>query len=603
MKSPMLLWEALAIELGQQCRACTARDIETVTRRVENEGWSFLTITLPNFARDFYEALDLGRVDHTQFAGFRFLRGTPRFLGGFLDLIFNRADGVLLDNPSIDAIFAVGQLTRLFSKILLPCSYERERAAFDAYIETESVLRKAELEWSTDCIRDFSRVSRLLFGRVFSLVDFHHGSTRLVPKHGPGATADRLLGNEKFDLSEWHGRLERGGFHSVDFLLPSPRYWKNLDRVTYAEPEDERPVRVVSVPKTLKTPRIIAIEPTCMQYTQQAVAEAFIEALSSDNIGGLFIGDLSDQEPNRKMARQGSLDGSLATLDLSEASDRVSNQLVEYMLAGFTHLRDAVQACRSLRADVPGHGTIPLVKFASMGSALTFPIEAMIFTIIAFIGIEKELGHRLTVKDVQSFDGQVRVFGDDIIVPTTYARSVMSHLELYGFKVNQHKSFWSGNFRESCGKEYFRGHDVSVTKLRRIAPSSLKDAQEVISWVSFRNQLSLAGFSSTLVPIDSFLAKILKGYFPRVGPDSPLLGRIEPSGIYDVEGYDPFLHSPVSKGWLERAVLPINELDGEGALLKHFLKRGELPFADGNHLKRSGRPLVVGIKLGRARPY
>ena len=602
MKSPMSLWEAVAKDLGDKCRACTARDVETVARRVEGEGISFLTITLPAFAKDFDEALDQGKVDHTQFAGFRFLRGTPRFLGGFLDLIFDRGDGVLLDDPSIDAIFAVRQLTRLFSKIELPCSYERERAAFDAYIKTEEDVRQAELEWSPDCIQDFSRVSRLLFGRVFSIVDFRHGTNSLVPKHGPGATADRLLGNEKFDLSEWHWRLEHGGFHSVDYLLPSPRFWKNLDRVTFSEPGAERPARVISVPKTLSTPRIIAIEPACMQYTQQAVAEALCDELESDSIGGLFV-SFSDQEPNRELARKGSVDGSLATLDLSEASDRVSNLLVEYLLHGYTHLRDAVQACRSLKADVPHHGEKTLVKFASMGSALTFPMEAIVFTTVAFMAIEKELGHRLTVNDVKSFDGQVRVFGDDIIVPQAYAHSVMSHLELFGFKVNQHKSFWTGNFRESCGKEYFRGHDVSIVKLRRVAPSSLKDAQEVISWVSFRNQLSDAGFSSALIPIDSFLDRILKGFYPRVGRDSPLLGRVNPDGIYDVDGYDPFLHAPVSKGWMERAVLPVNGLDEEGALLKFFLKRGVLPFADRNHLKRSGRPLVVGIKLGRARPY
>ena len=602
MKSPMSLWEAIAKELGDRCHACTARDVETVTRRVEGEGMSFLTITLPNFARDFDEALDQGKVDHTQFTGFRFLRGTPRFLGGFLDLIFDRGTGILLDNASIDAIYAVRQLTRLYSKIMLPCSYEREKAAFDAYIKTEEELRQAESEWSPECIRDFSRLSRLLFGRVFSRVDFLHSTGSLVPKHGPGTTADRLLGNEKYDLQQWHWRLEHGGFHSVDYLLPSPRFWTNLDRVEFSDPGNERPVKVTSVPKTLKTPRIIAIEPTCMQYTQQAVAEALSREIEADSIGRNFI-SFTDQDPNRILARKGSRDASLATLDLSEASDRVSNQLVEIMLQGFTHLRDAVQACRSLRADVPHHGEIPLVKFASMGSALTFPMEALVFTTVAFMGIEKELGRRLTVEDVKSFNGQVRVFGDDIIVPKAYALSVMSHLETFGFKVNQHKSFWTGNFRESCGKEFFRGHDVSVVKLRREAPSSLKDAAEVISWVSFRNQLSAAGFDSALVPIDCFLTKILKGYFPRVGPDSPLLGRINPDGIYDVDGYSSLLHVPVSKGWLERAVIPINGLDGEGALLKYFLKRSELPFAEREHLKRSGRPLVVGIKLGRARPY
>ena len=598
MKSPMLLWKGIATELGDRCRVCTTRDFETVSRRVENEGVSFLTITLPDFGKDFDEALAQGQVDHTMFAGFGFHRGTPRFLGGFLDLVFDRSSGVLLDSPSIDAILAIRQLTRLVSKILLPCSNERERAAFDAYIQAEREIEQAELEWTTDDVRKFSRVSRLLFGRVFSRMDFLHGTAQLIPKHGPGATADRLLGNEKFDLHEWHWRLERGGFHSVDFLLPSPRFWMNLDAVKFSDPDQERPVKVTPVPKTLKTPRIIAIEPTCMQYTQQAVAEPLVKFLEADKTSGRFVG-FTDQRPNQELARRGSLDGSLATLDLSEASDRVSNQLVEYMLQGFTHLRDAIQASRSLTADVPHHGKIPLVKFASMGSALCFPIEAMVFTAIVFLGIEDGLGHRLTEEEIESFSGKVRVYGDDIIVPVEYTRFVIDRLELFGFKVNRHKSFWDGNFRESCGKEYFRGYDVSIVKARTVPPSSRRNVKEIVSWVDFRNQLYAAGYRSVVKTIDQHLVKILR-FFPRVGPDSPLLGRVEPGMPYDIHGYHRKTHIPVSKGWVVRAKSPKRELDETGALLKFFLKRGSLPTADKDHLKRSGRPLVVGIKLGKA---
>jgi len=601
MKSPMLLWRKLAIELGERCRVVTTRDITTVTFRWEHEGDSFLTITLPDFCKDFEEALAEGRVDHAHFTSFRKKGGLPLFLGGFLDLVFQRGDGVLLDEPSADAIFAIRQ-TRLFSKILLPCSHERERRAFGSYIKTEEDLRQAELEWTPDCIQEFSRVSRLVFGRVFNIVDVLHNDGHLVPKHGPGATADRLHGNGKYDLAEWHWRLEWGGFVSTNYILPSHRFWMNLDRVNFLDPEQERPVKVIAVPKTLKTPRIIAVEPTCMQYTQQAVAEALIRELESDSICRSFVG-FTDQGPNQVLACQGSLDGSLATLDLSEASDRVSNQLVEFLFHGFTHLRDAVQACRSTTADVPGYGVQRLTKFASMGSALTFPIEAIVFTTLAFVGIERELGHRLTLKDVKSLEGQVRVYGDDIIIPARYARSVMETLEHFGFKVNPHKSFWNGKFRESCGKEYFAGNDISISKVRRVFPRSLKDAEGVISWVEFRNQLMAAGLKDTAEYIDEFIRPILKGYYPKVRPDSPLLGRVELDGSYDSSGLDPRTHSPVVKGWKVRAKPPKSNLDGEGALLKFFLKRGDLPVHSKDHLQRSGRPRVVGIKLAMAQPF
>jgi len=599
MKSPMLLWREVAQELGDRCRVCTTRDLQTVSRRIEHEGDSFLTITLPDFGKDFDEALDLGKVAHDHFVGFRRHGGLPRFLGGFLELVFERTSGVLLDEPNLDAVYAIRQLTRLCSKIALPCSVERERSAFVQYIETDRELEQAEKAWTSEDLAKFRRISRLLFGRVFSTVDILHGTGQLVPKHGPGATADRLSGNRKYDLQVWHQRLDDGGFHSVDFLLPSPRFWMNLDRVQFMSPKDERPSRVISVPKTLKTPRIIAIEPTCMQYAQQAVAEALVQELETDKISRSFVG-FTDQTPNQRLAKKGSLDGSLASLDLSEASDRVSNQLVEVLLSGYTHLRDAVQSSRSYRADVPGHGIHTLAKFASMGSALCFPIEAMVFTTIVFIGIEDAVGRRLTSADVNSYRGKVRIYGDDIIVPAEYAHSVMSNLELFGFKVNRHKSFWTGKFRESCGKEYFAGSDVSIVKLRTVPPSSLKDVTEIVSWTSFRNQLHDYGYRRVVDLIDAHMLSVLNGYFPHVGPDSPLLGRVNRDGSLDIHSTDPHTHQPVAKGWKVFAKAPKSPISGEGALLKFFLKRGGLPSVDGKHLERSGRPRAVGIKLLKA---
>jgi len=428
-------------------------------------------------------------------------------------------------------------------------------------------------------------------------MDKLHADGKLVPKHGPGATADRLRGNAKFTLSEWTWRLESGGFPSVDFLMPNQKYWHRLTHVEFAEPGNERPSRVVAVPKTLKTPRIIAIEPACMQYTQQAVAEPLVELLESDPLSGSIVG-FTRQEPNQLLAKLGSIDGSLATLDLSEASDRVSNQLVKHMLQGFTHLLDAVQACRSLRADVPGYGYTPLTKFASMGSALCFPVEAMVFATVVFVGIESAREHRLSRKDLKEFVGTVRIYGDDIIVPVEYAESVSSALELYGFKVNPHKSFWNGNFRESCGKEYFDGHDVSIVKVRQKLPKSRRDVVELISAVSLRNQLYWAGCDRAVRRLDDRIGGILK-YYPYVSQDSPLLGRETAEDSLTVDSWNSRLQVPTARGWKVDSKLPLSEISEEFALLKYFLKRSVEPYAR-EHLERSGRPRAVRIKLLRA---
>lgn len=197
----------------------------------------------------------------------------------------------------------------------------------------------------------------------------------------------------------------------MDFLLPNSRYYEYLDHVQFLEPGQERPVEVTPVPKTMKTPRLIAIEPTAMQYVQQAVLEAIEDSIEKDNLSKMLI-SWKDQSPNQRMALRGSSDGSLATLDLSEASDRVSNSLVLALCKNFPSLSGLVQASRSTHANVLGFGVMPLTKFASMGSALCFPFESIVFMTLILLGIEKCLDHQLAYKDVLNLLGKVRTYGD-----------------------------------------------------------------------------------------------------------------------------------------------------------------------------------------------
>ncbi|DAD50170.1 TPA_asm: RNA-directed RNA polymerase [ssRNA phage Esthiorhiza.3_1] len=598
MKSLMSLVQEVLTDVGTWCGVSTTNDFKTVVSRVEAEGLSFLTISLPSYASDLQKGLEHGKVDHQLFQGFRSGRGgLPLFLGGFLDLVFDRKSGLLLDVPNVDAIFAIRQISLLCSKINLPCTPKRERAALTRYIECESDVRKSDALLSPQQVEDFSRVSSLLWASVLSEVDrkIYYGNA--VPKHGPGATADKLRGNAKYRQSEWTQRLEEY-FPEGEYLFPNWRHY-DANRTNIREPGAEMPVKVISVPKTLKTPRIIAVEPTAMQYVQQGIAEILTEAIRSDKDHrsgmdrmGRIVG-FDDQETNQSLAHQGSLFGSLATLDLSDASDRVSNQHVRLLLRNHPHLLSGVDACRSRKADVPGYGVQRLAKFASMGSALTFPIEAMIFSIIVFIGIESKLNRRLTNESIQAFVGRVRIYGDDIIVPVEFAESVVDTLHTFGYVVNVSKSFWLGKFRESCGKEFYDGYDVSVVRIRQQLPTQRRDAQEVISTVSLRNQFYKRGLWKVTKWLDELLEGIIP--FPHVLPESPVLGRHSFLG-YDTERMCPKLHHPLVKGVVVSSTPPKSPLSGSDALLKYFLKRGDMPFADREHLERSGRPLAVRIK-------
>lgn len=601
MKSLMLLWKIMAEDLAMRCHTSATMDMKTVQGRVKHEGLSFLTITLPAYGKDFQKALDVGSVSRDSFQGFTWRAGLPVFLQGFLENVFARGSGVLLDEPDVDAIFAIRQLTLTFSKLFLPCSDARERDAMSGYIQCEREVSAHNAVMKPVDFDEFHRMSELLFGRLFTEMDSKIYNDELVPKHGPGATADKLRGNSKYRNRTWTDRLEKV-FYAEHFLFPNVSYYaEHYDDITFLEPGDEMPVKVISVPKTQKTPRIIAIEPTCMQYAQQAMLEAFVQGIEGDNILSNLIG-FELQEPNQLLAREGSLSGNLATLDLSEASDRVSWKLVQEMTRRHPYLQQGLDATRSRSAAVPGNGIVPISKYASMGSALCFPVEAMAFLVMVFLGIERELKTRFTNRsDIRQMIGRVRIYGDDIICPVDSVTAVISSLERFGARVGMHKSFWTGRFRESCGKDYYDGHDVSVVKVRRMFPSSRKDAPEVISIVSLRNQLYKAGLWHTVKWLDSKIEGILHLY-PYVEESSSVLGRMSFLG-YDSEKTCEHLHAPLVKGYVVSSRLPKDKLEGPGALLKYFLKRGNLPVADGNHLERSGRPRAVDIKPRWRRPY
>jgi hypothetical protein len=590
MKSLTAFLQVLLHELGERCGTSTTRDFNTITGRIEHEGWSFLTITLPTFGADLQKGLDRGYVDHDLFQGFSWTSGLPRFLGGFLDLVFERKTGLLLDDPSIDAIFALRQITLMFAKMELQCSPEREAAAFEGYIKCEQDLRISDREFTGEAYEQFTRIGNLLWADLLSEVDRKVYYGEIIPKHGSGATADGLRGNAKYNQMQWTTRLEEYFPHG-EYLFPS---WRHYDASTeILEPGAEVPVKVITVPKTLKSPRIIAEEPTCMQYVQQGLFEQMQEAYRRFTTARHFI--CSDtQEHNRALAREGSLTGALATLDLSEASDRVSNQHVRALLRNHPHLAVAVDSCRSRRADVPGHGVVRLAKVASMGSALCFPFEAMVFCTMIFVGIERELNRPLTMHDIVSMYGRVRVYGDDIIVPVEFVQSTVSTLTSFGMKVNERKSFWTGRFRESCGGDFFAGRDVSIVKVKRDLPQTVGHVEEIVSTVALRNGLFERGCFNAVDWLDAWILRVLP-VFPYVRPESPGLGRWTHEPLV-AQKFHHSLHKPLVKACVVEYDIPSDQLDGVGALLKWFLKRGEKPFADRNHLQRAGRPRFARIK-------
>ncbi len=560
------------------CAKCPAdvsdlRDLKTIRSRVEHEGLSFLTITLPNFCQGLEKALKFGYIDPSWFRGFPFHGSIPAFLQGMIGHVFNHETGRIYDDETSTSvgyhpifIDSIRQICLAFKKVELDCTPERVQAAIANFVEIEhsfNSFKATEEECS-----EFLAVSSVLWHDcILRLRD-----DMLRPKHGPGATAERISGNRKYAWRYWFKRLDNY-FPLFDHAyISSAVDSEEVELVTFVDPEHELPVRVTPVPKTLKGPRIIAIEPCCMQYAQQGIRGMLYSAIESSWYARGHV-NFRDQGVNQTLAMSASSTGLLATIDLSDASDRVPRDLALEMFRSYPEIMGAIDACRSTRAELPDGQIIgPLSKFASMGSALCFPVESMYFYTICVMALLQKHHLPVTPRNCFSVSRSIYVYGDDIIVPTYAAEIVLDYLQKYNCKVNTSKSFWSGSFRESCGVDAYAGVAVNPVYIRQERPKNKRHAAQLISWSASANLFALKGYYRTAEFMHNVCESIL-GFYPRVSETSQALGRIYRDG----ERKSPKRTSPrfqrlEVKGWIPSAVFRTDRLGGYAALQKSLLK-------------------------------
>lgn len=576
------------------------RDLVTIRSRVKDEGLSFITIALPNFGRDFESALEAGKVSPSSFQGWKRRGCLPAFLRGFTTLVFDTSGKIKEETDVAEAIEGIRQITYAFKKLHLACSPQRQQAAIKSFRDCEAGL--AEFAMREGEHAEFVRISHLLYGTVFG---YHFDSRDAIPKHGPGSTAEGIRGNQKYLQHTWYERLEP--FFPVDsFVLPSLCDIDEQLEVIRMVPEDEElPVRVTLVPKTLKTPRVIAIEPVCMQYTQQALARLIIDRLETSYMTTGHI-NFRNQSINRELAMSSSLDRSLATIDLSEASDRVPASMVFDMLSFNPDLRDAVFACRSRSAKLPSGDILPLRKFASMGSALCFPIEAMYFFVALIHGLLRRAQLPVTLRNIKSVSESVYVYGDDLIVPADAVEAIVEVLQLYNCKVNTNKSFWKGNFRESCGMDAFKDVEVTPIYVRELRPLDGRYAAKyVLSRIACSNNFYNKGYWITADHLKRVVERMV-GILPLVLEESPGVGWVNFQRGYSVQRWSKKLHRYEVRTLVATPSYQKDSLDGYPALQKFFLTslyRDATDKVDEEHLQRTARYGTVSTKRRWTTPY
>lgn len=268
-----------------------------------------------------------------------------------------------------------------------------------------------------------------------------------------------------------------------------------------------------SAPKNALVDRSIGIEPGGNMVYQLALGKAMRRGLNRHGFllrpehrrGGWDwqpkIGRDS-QEIHRELARQGSLDGKTATLDVRKASDTQCRVLIRRATGKWW---PQLEELRSPSTEVYGH-QIPLSKFSSMGNGYTFELETAIFASIAMT-IADATGVQL-IPNVN-----FSVYGDDIIVPVELVELLKAALVYCGFELNASKSYVDGPFRESCGGDYFDGSAVRGAYLKSIP-------QTTGQWITFHNLVKRV---ETTVPMPKVL-DMIRMHIPATcrnyGPDS-----------------------------------------------------------------------------------
>lgn len=284
--------------------------------------------------------------------------------------------------------------------------------------------------------------------------------------HGPNATYGVRRENSYADVK----------MTTIEGTLPALRLFESyLDWNTNLQVELEprglgkpgswtvrRGNKLSFVPKKFDSLRTMMIEPTTNQFFQQGLGSYISNRLKHAGI------ELETQpDVHRRLVRiitKHHLE--IATIDWSQASDRIWLGLCERLLPSdwFAALEDVRSPVCEYRGD-----TLVLTMAGSMGCGFTFPLQTLLFLCL-LRALARESGR-------EQF---VTVFGDDCIVDSDLREEVEWLASELDWKLNSDKSFFDGDFRESCGVDAFRGTDCRPFMVER--PDDCVSRPALVSW-------------------------------------------------------------------------------------------------------------------------
>jgi len=373
---------------------------------------------------------------------------------------------------------------------------ELTEKAINQFLEVQTQLEGLSLDQVSDYTKSVHQAARKYIHQFLGEFDYEELVDRCSNTSGAtiGVSLRSACEAQKYTIpisgtyrqSLIHHDLHRGSLASA--------YMLKQEGTTYQEVDE---VKLTLVPKSFKALRTIMPNSTAGAFISKGVERMINLRFKRKRINLPYL-----QDRHKTLAKRGSVDGSLATIDLSHASDSVSTKLVEYLLptSWFQFLLETRIGCCVL----PNGNRTQMETFATMGIGYTFPLETLIFR--AFAEAVKRL-----MKDSRRTKRLVSVYGDDMIVSADLADNLIFALEESGFKVNAEKTFTSGFFRESCGGDFYRGVDVRPFQPRnggRCLTNEIESDALLYKWINgLLNRFHEYEIPTTL----SSIAKLIKG--------------------------------------------------------------------------------------------
>jgi len=611
------LYAAVFVDIAEHypsLRRDCERDVSRLLSLVDRRGLSFLMIDLPAAGKHFDRCLSTGLLTRFCMPGFRsYKKGSsiPRLFKGMMLRVFDEV-GALRADPDAYVIRYLRQLFYGAKKVKVPCSDSRTWEHVHEFFEIDREVQSSSLNWDEDELRidDLSDVHfghrnivapTPLFPDTASISDDESPSTpgyatldavqrtadivaaslgRFDPyewrtKHGPGAVSDQRHTQFKYDFPSWPDKLSTV-FPLADFGFANLGSWAAAVRsggIRKGFSPSEPPSKLIAVPKTLKGPRLIASEPVAHQWCQQSVKDFLTTRLAKTPISRSI--HFRDQTENQDFARRASHTQSHVTVDLSSASDRLSLWVVERTFRRLPSLVSALHASRTRwvvnTIDRKSPQFHKLRKFACMGSACTFPVQSYVFSILAHAAVLVSRGQNVTISSLRKASREVRVFGDDMIVPADSWIVLQGLLRHLGLKVNHEKTYATGKFRESCGLDAYDGHDV--TPVYSMTYPDASRPESIVSCVATRNNFAKRGFMAVARFTESTVHKLRRFSVPYVPTGSGDFGWTD----YDAKGnshlksrWNPSLHRREFLAHKVSTLVARSPVEADSTLLQYF---------------------------------